>query len=76
MGCYDAIQFNCLDCGAVIEAQSKGGRCMMDVFPCDAVPIEVAGMPIGDVVKCKCGSEFKVAGPAYVQLRLERQPSE
>src|SRR4051812_14981503 len=59
MGCFDSVYFTCPNCGAQIEAQSKGGECQLDTYPPDAVPARVA-MDLTIWNRCKCGKAYRI----------------
>jgi ribosomal protein L34E len=42
MGLFNSIYFECPQCGATIEGQSKGGNPFLETFKKEDVPIDVA----------------------------------
>ena len=56
---FDIIRFKCTECGKWVEAQSKGGECLLEVFDCALVPYYVAADANAHAPhKCECGAEF------------------
>lgn len=39
---FDSIYFDCPECGREIEAQSKGGSCVLATYSLDSIPADVA----------------------------------
>lgn len=66
---FDSVKFDCPECGAekAVEAQSKAGECVLDVFDPYQVPAEIAKDCIGDRVQCdECCKIFEVGGPIKI----------
>lgn len=87
MGCFDRVMFPCPNCGALMEAQSKGSSCLMRNFHADSVPLDVAGGIMEDRLTCDgrdtravsskgdkpgCGAVYRVNGPR-VSMQLTEE---
>lgn len=61
MGMFDSVKIDCPSCGATVEFQSKAGRCNLDEFSDEDVPLVIALDIVGDVETCvHCNKEFKI----------------
>lgn len=77
MGCYDSIIFKCPNCGKELEAQSKSGDCLFQVYPADAVPLNVAMDANRHApFTCDCGANWVFSSVPHqysnVKLFIER----
>lgn len=60
MGMFDTITFNCPNCREPLEAQSKGGDCILNTYDHTAVPLDVAtDANRHSPIECDCGSKWK-----------------
>lgn len=78
MGMFDTIHFDCPNCKATIEVQSKGGECLMHNYRFDFVPIESALGITGETVVCQsCVKPFIIVStsPNRVQMWLIPTPN-
>jgi len=62
MGLYDTINVPCPKCGKIYQTQSKSGKCKLDVYNLNHVPLDVLlGVNrYAPFTCCSCGSQFKV----------------
>lgn len=63
MGMYDSVKFKCPDplCNGDVVVQSKAGACVLDTFPQEDVPSEIAKDIVDWVDTCyDCGKKWKV----------------
>jgi transcription elongation factor Elf1 len=68
MGMFDSIIFDCPKCGKQIEAQSKGGVCLLECYGLYDVPVGVASDANKDApFICEhCGSSWQFDTNNYV----------
>lgn len=74
MGMYDSVLFTC-ECGATIEAQSKGGSCIFQEYNQNEVPIAVAVDCDQEIIKCNnCNVEYRTEAGllGYVRMFIVR----
>jgi hypothetical protein len=66
MGMFDSVMFKCPKCGHRIEAQSKSGDCMLNVYAQNEVPEDVLdALKIYDACQ-GCGTKYKLSKPTPV----------
>lgn len=62
MGCFDSVEARCPNCGNVLEFQSKAGKCVLETFKSECVPMAIAFDVIGNMACCQaCGSTVTLA---------------
>ncbi len=74
MGMFDQVVFECPECQGRIEVQSKAGRCTLENFPAEEVPLKIALDIQGDVAHCECCDRHftieRTLLPTTVSMRL------
>lgn len=68
MGMFDSMFVKCT-CGALIEFQSKAGRCVLAEFTPANVPPDIAGDLNGETEECeKCKKSYTIKTTTQVQV--------
>lgn len=67
MGMFDSLFAKC-NCGALVEFQSKAGKCELSEYTPATVPPDVAGDLHGQKEKCKCGRTLVVKATVNVAI--------
>lgn len=64
MGLYDSIYLKCPHCGEQEEVQSKAGKCDMEIFDKNSVPVIIAAALQDDDWTCyHCKETFRIKTP-------------
>lgn len=70
MGMYDSLIVQCPNCFQEVEFQSKGGKCLMDRFTVENVPMNVLGGCINDEWNCACGKTIGLQVQSLIGVRV------
>lgn len=61
MSCYDTIRVPCPLCTRKVDAQTKSGECLLNVYELRTAPQNaLAGVNDYAPLKCECGAVFEV----------------
>ena len=72
MGMFDSVYMKCINCGHVIEFQSKTGLCILNSYNKSNVPTIVAIGINGDIIRCKkCRKNIIVKVKPTHKLKLK-----
>lgn len=73
MGMFDSVAFICPGCGKEFLEQTKAGECLLQYFPAEACPPEIARGFVNCIVTCyHCHNDWLVQGelPRDIKLTL------
>ena len=74
MGVYDTIKVPCPKCGELYYAQSKSGRCELEIYDFENTPHEaMIDVNRHAPFECDCGAIFEVQWKAVSTLCEQRE---
>ncbi len=72
MGMFDRVFISCPSCGVQNEVQSKAGKCALDTYWQESVPLNIAIDIEGTVVTCdNCQTRYMVGKPCPTPETVE-----